>query len=689
MIQVYTPENTAFETNGDMTLFPQSARIVAAINGSWEASLEHITDSEGRWKYLKEDAVVKMPSFNGDQMFRIRNVKKTASLVTCEMEPIFYDAIDDCFLADVRPTDKNGQEALNIMLASNPKYRANSDIKTVSTAYYQDVNFMEALNGNLEQSFVKRWGGEICFDNFEVMVNKRLGNDNGVTLLYGKNIKKAGLTEEINTSEVVTRIKPKAYNGYTMSGTGFVDSPLINTYPTIRIRTMKFDDVKMQEDVTDEDADNGIIICKNQEELNTALRKKCQEQYELGLDKPKITINADLVLLENTDLYRDFENLEKVSLGDTIHCSHSALGIITDARIISLEYDSVKKKVSGVTIGDYQSDYFDSLIDLRGEIANLTEEIENPDSDFQKGMQKLIDDMAALITGNTGGNMIIANNSSGKPNGFMIMDTESKDTAKKVLYFNLSGITYSNNGVNGPFNAVWSFEKGGFVADWIVAGTLSANRINGGIMKLGGKNNGNGILRICDADGSVIGTWDCNGINANNGNIGGFKFRGNNFEGYKPDGNIGFSFGYDSQGGAYSFYCDGKIESETEIQTEDMTIWGDLKVYGTKNRVVRIEGKTPVCMNAYETAEAYFGDIGFAKVNETGECIVQIDPVFSQTVCLDEYAVFIQPEGPGELYVAEKAASYFRIIGSPDLNFAYEIKAKQKDYESVRMESVK
>ena len=124
MIQIYRVGNTNYEKNGDMTLFPISAIINAKLNGEWEAEIEHPIDSDGRWKYIEDQAVVKMPSFlKEDQLFRIKQRIKKDSNVTAVLEPIFYDAIDDCFLIDVRPTAKNGQEALDIMTAANKKYK--------------------------------------------------------------------------------------------------------------------------------------------------------------------------------------------------------------------------------------------------------------------------------------------------------------------------------------------------------------------------------------------------------------------------------------------------------------------------------------------------------------------------------------------------------------------------------------
>ena len=112
MIQVYSPDNTDYEKNGDMPLLPSSAEIHVILNGAWTAELIHPIDEEDRWKYIVENAVVKMPSFNGEQLFRIGNVEKKDSGVSADLTPVFFDAKKDCFLMDVRPTNKNGQDAL-------------------------------------------------------------------------------------------------------------------------------------------------------------------------------------------------------------------------------------------------------------------------------------------------------------------------------------------------------------------------------------------------------------------------------------------------------------------------------------------------------------------------------------------------------------------------------------------------
>lgn len=378
MIQAYLPSNTDYEHNGDMTLFPSSASVHAILNGSWEAELVHPIDQEGRWKFIQQEGVVSMPSFYENsitlpqmQLFRIKSIDKSDTEIVATMEPVFYDSMDDCFLTDIRPTDKNGQQALDILCAVNTKYSGKSNITKTSTAYYQYKNLLEALNGDNDNSFVSRWGGEMIFNNYEVIINDRVGIDAGYELRYGKNMPVNGLTESVDIRDVVTRIYPKAYNGREMSNHGYVDSELIDSYPTVKSVTMTFDNVKLAEDANADDEENGVIICDTQAELDQALTEQCEAQFASGVDKPKVTISANLVILKYSEQYREYVGLEDVSLGDTIHCINSRLGIETSARVIELEYDSLRKKVKSVVIGDYQYNYFDNVTSSTDKIEQI------------------------------------------------------------------------------------------------------------------------------------------------------------------------------------------------------------------------------------------------------------------------------------------------------------------------------
>lgn len=508
MIQIYSPENKDYEHNGDMTLMPEEAEIHVILNGEWTATIEHPIDDEGRWKYITDNAVVKMPSFNGDQLFRIQNKEKGDSGVSAELTPIFLDAKEDCFLVDVRPTEKNGQQALDIMTAPNKMYTAKSDITKISTAYYQTKNLIEAINGNDDNSFVKRWGGEIVYNNYEVIIDKRVGSDKGVRVAYGKNIVKDGFSETIDMTDVVTRIVPKAYNGYMIEGEApWVDSPEIEKYPTAHYGVITFDDVKMRADATEDDETNGVTVCDTQEELEKALKEKCMEQFNAGVDKPSITIEANMELLQNTEMYDDVKELETVSLGDTVHCSHSKLGIVTDARVIELTWDAVRNKLTSVTLGEFQYNFLDNASSVMNRVEQA---IREDGSVIGQQIQGIINGVQAQMRAQSS----IAKKQEVRAILFEDLDPDSPTFGAMCL--GTLGFEIAGERTADGRDWKWStFGTGkGFYADFIVAGTMLADRIKGGTLELGGEDNGNGIARVMDATGKEIVRLDKDGVYA-------------------------------------------------------------------------------------------------------------------------------------------------------------------------------
>lgn len=373
MIQIYDSQNTDFEHNGDEILFPEECTVSAELNGTWVLNMTHPIDDEGRWKYIEEEAVIAVPTFMGKkQLFRIDRVStvdQDDSEITAVAYPIFWDSGDDQFLTDSRPTDKNGQEALNIMLTGS-KYSAESNITRTSTAYFERRNMMDALNGEDSPTFIQRWGGEILYDNYKVIVNERVGGDYGAEVRYRKNMD--GIQCEISMENVVTRIVPVAYNGYTIGGnSGYVDSANIDKYAKVYTKEIRFEDVKMEEDAQEDDEENGVIICRNQTEMDRALIQRCNEQYEAGIDLPEVSIKVSVIDLENTEEYKDFSDLVKISLGDTVKCYNTKLDITTEARCIGMVWDCIRDTVDSVTLGDYQTNFIKQMTSTIERIASV------------------------------------------------------------------------------------------------------------------------------------------------------------------------------------------------------------------------------------------------------------------------------------------------------------------------------
>lgn len=151
MVEIYVKTNTDYNKNGDITLTPTSCTYK---DSEKELVLEHIQDVEGRWKYIAFENVIAAEENEIKKLYRIYNVVKSLNSVTAYARPIFYDLIDKVLL-DVRPTEKSGQEALNIILADTG-FKGHSNILSLNTSYYVRKNIVEALIGDANNAFINR-----------------------------------------------------------------------------------------------------------------------------------------------------------------------------------------------------------------------------------------------------------------------------------------------------------------------------------------------------------------------------------------------------------------------------------------------------------------------------------------------------------------------------------------------------
>lgn len=119
---------------------------------------------------------------------------------------------------------------------------------------------------------------------------------------------------------------------------------------------------------------------------------------------------------------------------------------------------------------------------------------------------------------------------------------------------------------------------------------------------------------------------------------------------------------------------------------KNVFVEGSLSVDGTKPRRVTTEDYGKRFLYCYETPSPMFGDIGEAQISDDGYCYIQIDPVFLETITTNQYQVFLQKYGEGDCYVFDRKSSYFVVKGTPNLQFGWELKAKQYDFDQKRLE---
>lgn len=125
------------------------------------------------------------------------------------------------------------------------------------------------------------------------------------------------------------------------------------------------------------------------------------------------------------------------------------------------------------------------------------------------------------------------------------------------------------------------------------------------------------------------------------------------------------------------------------LQVDNLHVRKWLGVDQSKNAIVKTS-QGPVTINAYETAEYYFGDIGEGQTSTDGIAYIGIEKLFNETVNTTiPYHVFITAYGAGNIWVDQREHNRFIVKSDqPNLKFSWEIKAKRKGYEQTRLQNV-
>lgn len=460
MIQLYVKGNSDYENNGNHVICPTSCIVDRQLNGAWELTMKAPIDEEKKHEDITTEAVIKAPTPDGDRLFWIYDTdKESEDSVIALARPIFLCAAKDAFMMDTRVVNKNGQEALDI-ITEGTRYSGKSNITKTNTAYYVRKNLVQAIASDDDNSFLNRWGGEVLYKDFEVVVNERVGGDYGTSILYGKNLK--SIKEHVNIEELVTRIVPVAYNGYTLPDTEkWVDSPLINNYTHVHVKTIHYSDVKLLEDTNGDE-----IGYETLEELQEELRRRCRMEYAAGIDKPKVTLEVDMVDLSKTVEYEGYSVLEEVSLGDTVHCQHNRLGISTTARVIRQKWDCIQKRNEELVIGDFENNYFNKLTSTAKSLSSV---IRSDGTIMAEKIQGVLDAMYTQLR--------LQSTAAKKVSGrvFMVEDLDQESPLYGAMVWGTQGLQIATQRTEDGKDWDWSsaLTAKGLLANIIVAGVLT------------------------------------------------------------------------------------------------------------------------------------------------------------------------------------------------------------------------
>ncbi|MBQ0141761.1 MAG: phage tail protein [Prevotellaceae bacterium] len=224
-------------------------------------------------------------------------------------------------------------------------------------------------------------------------------------------------------------------------------------------------------------------------------------------------------------------NVDSFDVGDTVHAWALPYGMDTTF--------PVRKKVT--YINDVSKNYItlgstatQSFTSQASAAVNLLHEELPEVSPILKSAK---DNALAMLNGSVGGHVIFKFDKKNEyVEEMLICNASTEELSTQKWVWNLNGLGYmTRKSINDKWSdlGVAITMNGAIVADYITTGVMLANRIRGGLLALGGSEQGefaNGKLEIYGSDDKKIGSWDINGIDIDKGdiNLGGGVFHVDN-----------------------------------------------------------------------------------------------------------------------------------------------------------------
>lgn len=466
---LYTANATDFSTFGIGVLTDTiSCEVTEERNGVFECLLKYPVSGQHYGLITKECIIKAKPNDTaGDQAFRIYRITKPLNgIVTIYSQHISYDLANVPVLP-VSTESRSPQLILSQLLSGDTRFTGWTDYSDAKAFSVTQPKSVRACLGGTDGSMLSKWHGEFEWDNFTVKFHSHRGQKTGVVIEYGKNL--TALEQDEDNSGVYTALLP--YAVYTPEGS---DTETVVTLPEVTLPIVTSEiirDKTLIMDFTDQLGSDTVIT-------EEALRTKASSYINanpLGTTIPTVKVSFE-------PLWKQPEYsalLERINLCDTVTIRHSILGVSVSAMVIETVYDTLAERYKSISLGQSKS----SMITTISEVQSTVDKVESMVGRFPKLLQTAIGKATGLITGQSGGYVVINTDSeSGQPYELLILDAPSIDEAVNVWRWNVGGLGFSHNGYNGPYETAITAD-GQIVADFITSGSLVANIIKVGVIQ--------------------------------------------------------------------------------------------------------------------------------------------------------------------------------------------------------------
>lgn len=363
------------------------ATVTEERNGSFELSMQY--SISGAWFGLIQNGSIikaKPNETSEPQLFRVYKVSKPLNgIVTYSAEHISYDlsgvpALG--FSLSNTTAEAAMKQAVSGAVVPCP-YAVHSDIADKRPFAIEAPASVRSILGAVRDTF----GGEFEFDNFSAYLHKARGQDNGVTIEYGKNL--TDLKQEDNISDCYTHILP--YAAYQVEPEEYDENAEPETvYVYLPEKILPIPDAESLGHIKAYPIDFSDRFEDGADYTEAALRELAEDYLsDTDIGTPKVNLTVSFVQLWQTEEYKNIASLERVKLCDIVTVKFLCLGVESKAEVIKTVFDVLGERYESIALGDVKETLADTIIEAEKEIKTIKKSTDRIESHIKRTDERI------------------------------------------------------------------------------------------------------------------------------------------------------------------------------------------------------------------------------------------------------------------------------------------------------------
>jgi phage minor structural protein len=413
----------------------RSCVVTEEANGLYELVMQYPIDGIHSDEIVDRSLIKAKPNRDSSpQLFRVYSITKPMNgILSVSAQHVSYD------LSGIPVSVFSAQNAPDALLGlsnnavTNCPFRFRTDKKTIANFSAAVPGSIRSKLGGVAGSILDVYGGEYEFDNFDVILHNRRGQNRGVSIRYGKNLK--DMKQDINCASVSTGVYPYWVNAETGAVVELPERIVYadGLYDFEKIKMLDVTEVFMEKPTVDQIRNYAKSYIKNN---------------SIGI--PSVSLSVSFTQLEQSAEYKGKYLLDRVFLFDTVSVEFPALKVSASAKVVKIVYDVILDRVKNATLGNVRANIADTL-------AKQTQQIQRtPTKEYVQNVSAATSSVATDWLTNGMGYKVERIDENGNAYDTLYFGERGIDNAIRVLRIGKNGIESSRNGAHGQYYTLLS-----------------------------------------------------------------------------------------------------------------------------------------------------------------------------------------------------------------------------------------